>query len=141
MSDQRGLTDQQIHDLTDLIGRPYDEQNTAPGFHCWGLFCAVRAILGQEGLPEVPLPDMTLQGRVRALCDHPERGRWREVPDPVPGCAVLLGRCELPIHVGAYLDLDRGGVMHALPGVGVAFDTFQKLRASNWLHQSFHMPV
>jgi hypothetical protein len=141
MNNRPGLTDRQIHDLTRLIGRPYDDQNRAPGFHCWGLFCAVRAILGQEGLPEVPLPDMTLEGRARALRDHPERDRWREIRAAVTGCAVLMGRRALPTHVGAFLDLDGGGVIHALPGVGVSFDTFQKLKANNWLHQSFHLPI
>ncbi|MCV0426199.1 MAG: hypothetical protein K5905_12050 [Roseibium sp.] len=132
------LTADQVGRLSRLIGSPYDPENRAPGFHCWGAFCAVQEILGLAGLPDFVPDSVTLSARAKALGGHAERSRWIEIPEPVNGCAVLMGRQEVPIHVGCYLDLDGGGVLHATPGVGVAFETIPRLRLASWRCITFH---
>ncbi|CTQ53536.1 hypothetical protein LP7551_02060 [Roseibium album] len=135
-----GLSRGQVSRFSQLIGAPYDPENRGPGFHCWGAFCAAQEILGRCDLPEFVPENVTLAARGEALAGHPERDRWQEISKPVTGCAVLMGRQKLSIHVGCYLDLDGGGVLHATPQTGVAFDTFQRLRLASWRCITFHLP-
>lgn len=135
------LTADQVQRLSALIGAPYDAQNRAPGFHCWGAFVAAQEILGRQHLPEFVPDSVRLEARAAVLQDHPERSRWREIAGPETGCAVLMGRQKLAIHVGCYLELDGGGVLHATPQTGVAFDTFQRLRLASWRCITFHLPI
>ncbi|MCK7615174.1 hypothetical protein [Roseibium sediminicola] len=130
----------QIGQLSRMIGAPYDPENRSPGFHCWGAFCAAQEILGQSGLPDFVPESATLADRAKALRDHPERARWREIEEPVLGCAVLMAKQSVATHVGCWLDLDGGGVLHALPNIGVAFETLQKLRFAGWRCITFHLP-
>ncbi|MEE4012093.1 hypothetical protein V1T76_08540 [Roseibium sp. FZY0029] len=135
------LTADQIGRLSRLIGAPYDAQNRAPGYHCWGAFCAAQEILGHCGLPDFVPENVTLAARVKALRDHPERTRWREIEKPVMGCAVLMGRQEIATHVGCWLDLNGDAVLHATPETGVAFETLQILRLASWRCITFHLPI
>ncbi|SHN20219.1 hypothetical protein [Roseibium suaedae] len=131
----------QLEAFSRLIGAPYDPENRAPGFHCWGAFCAAQEILGRAGFPEFVPDSMTNRARIAALTGHPERGRWREIAAPEHGCAVLMGRSSLPIHIGCWLAIDGGGVLHAVPGPGVVFETLSRLRLASWRCITFHLPV
>ncbi|MBA5779535.1 hypothetical protein H2509_20585 [Stappia sp. F7233] len=127
--------------LQALIGSPYSNTDERPGYHCWGLFCEVQRILGRDGLPRIVLERMTAASQGDALLHHGERENWREIPAPVHGAAVMLGRSRLPIHIGAFVGIDGGGVLHATPKLGVVFETLETLRFAGWRYQTFLVPV
>lgn len=69
---------------------------------------------------------------VRSIDTNPERGRWAKTDSPSNGDAVLMAHCKYPSHVGLWLDVDGGGVLHCIRGEGVVFSTLSSLKVSGW---------
>jgi cell wall-associated NlpC family hydrolase len=105
-------------DVNRYIGLPWVSGGCGPdAFDCWGLLGWVqRQYFG------ICLPDLPVDADDRRLLYQTqiERGTWRLVDAPFHGCGVLLRGGDRP-HVGVYLQLDAGGVLHAQEGVGVIF--------------------
>ena len=49
---------------------------------------------------------------------HGERAMWSRIDWPEHGCAVIVHN---PLHIGTWLDMDGGGVLHCVKGVGVVY--------------------
>ena len=129
------ITPEQVAALQALVGAPYDTRDVRPGFHCWGLFREVQRILGRGDLPDYEIADMSARAQARAFAVAPERRRWSRVPAPVQGCAVLMGRRDVPIHIGCYLALGPlpgdTGILHAAKPA-VTFDSLTHLEFAGW---------
>lgn len=127
------------------VGKPY-----APGlaglgpdaYDCSGL---VRAVLRERAGIELPMvPDDIDRGDLRVLIrtlrDHGERANWVRVERPVDLAIVELSHGQHPHHVGIWLQIDGGGVLHALEGVGVIFSTRFSLGINGWRMLGFWVP-
>jgi hypothetical protein len=70
--------------------------------------------------------------RTQLYQSHPERGNWKEVQLPQPWALALMydktHEKEDVEHLGVYLDLDGGGVLHTDDPHGATFDTLFELR-------------
>jgi hypothetical protein len=66
-----------------------------------------------------------------------DTGAWRLIERPVHGSGVLLRGGDRP-HVGVYLDLDGGGVLHAQEGAGVIFTERSKLKKVGYPRASWY---
>ena len=122
-----------MHWAEELIGRPWQAGGRGPDvFDCWGLvrFCW-REQFGIE-VPEIPVDAADLRRVLDAFRDHPERQRWRLVAKPSGGDAVLMRQSRHPVHVGLWLEVDGGGVLHAAHGIGVAFQNPRDLDLQGW---------
>lgn len=93
--------------------------NGGPAWDCWAFFRAVQ--WNHFGI-EVPIvvPDDYDDGGglVRLMRGHAEGSRWAPVAAPMNGDGVVIHR---PLHVGTWLDVDGGGVLHCVRGIGVIF--------------------
>ena len=70
---------------------------------------------------------------VRALAgSHAEFRHWIEVEAPREGDAVQMSHSRHPHHVGVWVEVDGGGVLHCVEGAGVVFSTRKALRACGW---------
>ena len=128
-----------MHWAEDLIGRPWQAGGRGPdAFDCWGMvrFCW-REHFGIE-VPEIPVDAADLRRVLDAFRDHPERRRWRLVAEPREGDAVLMRQSRLPVHVGLWLDVDGGGVLHAARTIGVAFQRPGALDLQGWRIEGFY---
>jgi cell wall-associated NlpC family hydrolase len=97
-------------------------------FDCWGLLSWVQREHFGVFLPE----RSTDAAAMRAIYhDELDAGRWRIIQRPFHGCGVLLRAGDRP-HVGVYLRLDGGGVLHAMEGVGVTYTLRSQLRAMGY---------
>jgi len=106
--------------FSDYIGTPWEAGAQGPhAFDCMAFFRKVqRDHFGVE-VPVVIAPDYDdAMALADLFSDHPERQRWFQIPTPHHGCAVLIRR---PMHIGVWLDLDGGGVLHCARGAGVIF--------------------
>lgn len=122
-----------MHWAEELIGRPWQAGGRgSDAFDCWGLvrFCW-REQFGIE-VPEIPVDAADLRRVLDAFRDHPERRRWRLVTEPREGDAVLMRQSRHPVHVGLWLEVDGGGVLHAARGIGVAFQNPRDLHLQGW---------
>ena len=131
-----------LHWAYDYLGKPWVLGATGPdAYDCWGL---VRAVLTDRfgiDAPAVVMPDVEGLAVVREAMaqfqHHPELARWREVEAPQEGDAVLLSAALDPWHVGLWLSVDGGGVLHCVDGAGVIFTAPLALQAAGWRRLSY----
>ncbi|WP_186169785.1 NlpC/P60 family protein [Burkholderia gladioli] len=105
-------------DANRYINLPWESGAVGPdAFDCWGLLRWVQ--LHHFGIRLPALPALVEDRRLLYL-DEVNAGRWQPCTAPFHGCGVLLRGGDRP-HVGVWLDLDAGGVLHAQEGAGVIF--------------------
>lgn len=102
-------------------------------YDCWGLLMHCRSAYFSGGIPDVDFGEAA-----RGLYSHKMRsGQWEIVPYPKHGDGVLLRDGNDP-HVGIYLDLDGGGVLHAMERHGVVFSAMRDLNFLGYACPTFY---
>lgn len=105
---------------TQYIGTPWEAGAQGPhAYDCMGFF---RMVQGEHFGIDVPIIIAPDYDDPTALADlfgnHEEFSRWKRIDKPAHGDAV---RIHKPMHIGVWLDLDGGGVLHCVRGAGVVF--------------------
>lgn len=138
------------HWAAQYIGLPYRQDGEGPArgaeggtpdreswsFNCWSLFRVVQARHYGRTVPVIADPG-TAVGRARLFRRHPELRRWRRVSRPRDGDGVKMTCAESPLHVGVWLDVDGGGVLHCREE-GVTFQSPRLLRVSGVRIEGFY---
>jgi cell wall-associated NlpC family hydrolase len=126
-------TSQELHWASSYIGLPWVNGGQGPDeFDCWGFF---RFIQLRHFSIEVPAYDIDANDFRRVatkIMGSDERTKWESVSLPKNGCAVLMAHSKYPSHVGIWLDVDGGGVLHCVRGEGVVFSASSSLKNSGW---------
>ncbi len=127
----------------DYFGKPYVPGAEGPdSYDCWGLVRAVqRAQFGIDipALGQEIDRESALQVR-RAFRDSPERDNWVETAERIDGQPVFLYRSEAtwrndtPGHIGLWMDVNGGSVLHALRAAGVVVSDRAALHLDGWTH-------
>jgi len=126
------------HWAEQYIGLPWSGVGEGPdAFHCWAFVCLVQERHFQRMLPVIPNPE-DLFAIARDFRDHPERRRWDRVDVPIEGDCVLMRQARYPIHVGIWLDVDGGGVVHCSQEAGVAFQKVSALATNGWRIEGYY---
>ena len=127
------------HWANQYIGLPWVAGARGPdAYDCWGLFLAVQRCHFAHDLPEIPVSADDLRAVLGAFRDHPERQRWQKVECVKAGDAVLLRQSRHPVHVGVWLDVDGGGVLHAVKDAGVVYQKLPELLLHGWRIEGFY---
>jgi cell wall-associated NlpC family hydrolase len=87
----------------------------SPDCDCWGFFCLVQREQFGRDLPVIPLADYRLRAKSAVIAGHPERANWREIPadEAQEGDGLLMVTGRLDAHVGIWIDVDGGRVLHS----------------------------
>jgi hypothetical protein len=115
------------------VGKPHREGADGPGsFDCWGLTrCAQREIFGRD----LPLLDPACRAdpaaMVAAVAEAAIRSDWPPIKGPVHGAIITMVRGR-EHHIGVFLTIDFGGLLHSTVQAGVAFDQLVLLPAQGW---------
>jgi hypothetical protein len=109
-----------MSNFAQYIGTPWQAGAQGPeAFDCMAFFRHIQRRHFGVAVPQVIAPDYD---DATALADlmstHPERQRWLRIEKPAHGCAAIVHR---PMHIGVWLDVDGGGVLHCVRGAGVVF--------------------
>lgn len=127
--------------IAELIGKPYLVGTKGPDkFDCWGLAQYVQRKLFDRNMPTIDQPptDNSPKTMMRFIRDHEARRQWKRIDEPKHGSLVEMSRSNLPFHIGVYLDIDRGGVLHCAQGIGVGFDPLILLPNAGWRGLTYH---
>lgn len=126
-----------MHWAFDYIGQPW-----VAGTHdCWGFFRRVQAERFGRVLPAIEPDSYRSLHCARAFAGNPERDHWQPTATPAEGDAVLLAHARHPSHVGLWIEVDGGGVLHCLQRAGVVFQTVKSLKAQGWGHLEYYRHV
>ncbi len=127
-----------MHWAESYIGIPWSATGVGPDtFHCWAFVRHIQEKHFGRVLPGIPNPEDVLS-IARGFRDHPERRRWKRVEVAIEGDCVLMRQARYPIHVGVWLDVDGGGVLHCSQEAGVAFQSLTSLALNGWRTEGFY---
>lgn len=116
--------------VNELVGTPYGEDSFGPtSFNCWGLLHYVQRHYFYVSMPVAPMGDA--DACVQMFVEHMHSGKWTPIATPVHGSGALLREGTEP-HVGIYLDIDGGGILHAVRGPGVIWTPIHKLKKAGY---------
>lgn len=125
--------------INELIGLPWVVGAEGPdAYDCWGLARTVQREMFQREMPRISEPPVDVRSLVKFVREHRARTQWREVPGPVHGGLVEMAHGRHPFHIGVYLDIDGGGILHSVNPAGVCWDLEITLRASGWRRFTYH---
>jgi cell wall-associated NlpC family hydrolase len=121
------------------IGKPWCVAADGPdAFDCWGLVVDIQRQHYGRTLEIIPVEQDNLRQLIRTIETHPVRQDWQPTNTPNEGDVVLLRQSRHPIHVGVWLDVDGGGVLHAERQSGVVFQEQHSLSLSGWKIEGFY---
>jgi cell wall-associated NlpC family hydrolase len=116
------------------IGKPWTAGGDGPGaYDCLGLVRGVYRERCAMDIPRVHVDAHSLLSCARAFLDYGStRAHFERVATPADLDILQLSHGSAPHHVGIWLDIDGGGLLSALEGVGVVFQSRAALRAGGW---------
>ena len=117
-----------MHWAAGYIGKGWQAGAAGPdAFDCRTLFLKIQR--DHFGRPLSPiLTDATdTRAVLAAFRALPGRAAWRPTDAPHEGDAVLMRQSHRPCHIGVWLGVDGGGILHAVRGAGVVFQGRQAL--------------
>ena len=119
-----------------VMHAPYEAGAVGPNaFDCWGLARDCQLRLFGRALPIVGHEDVQ---EVLKIVSQPEvRAIWPEIAAPVHGALVVLKNTQRR-HIGTWLMLDGGGLLHTVEKAGVRFDSLLMLHNQGWAGIRFH---
>lgn len=94
------------------------EQGLNTGFNCWGL---MRAFLQEALGKDVAAIDVDFTNKQQVATEADRqmaRGCWQQIPFPEPFCVVQMTHATIAHHVGVWVPVNRGGVLHTTTGTG-----------------------
>lgn len=122
------------HWAAQLAGKPWAKGAAGPdAFSCWGLLRYCMAEVYGKPIPEIDEVDETsIRSIFRAFRTSEHWDGWHQVDKPADGDAVLMSHGLHPHHIGIWLDIDGGGVLHAVEKIGVLFSSPAGLKRNGW---------
>lgn len=118
-----------MHWAFEYLGRPW----IAKVHECGHFFVDVQRERFGVVSQVIDADSLSVLSCVRALSGHhPELLNWVEVEVPEEGDAVQMSHSRHPHHIGVWVDVDGGGVLHCVEGPGVVFSTRKSLKAHGW---------
>lgn len=134
------MTVEELLFIASLMGKPHVPGAEGPdAYDCWGVAKTVQRELFHRELPSIKAPPTDIRMLVAFVREHMARDQWKVAEiDRQNGQLVELAHGKHPFHIGVYLDIDGGGILHSLAGIGVAFDRPIVLTASGWRKFIYH---
>ncbi len=127
------------HWAMDYIGKPWVVASDGPeAYDCWGLIVAIHKRLYGRALEIIPVEENNLRQLIKTINASPERANWDVVHNPIEGDIALMRQSRHPIHVGIWLDIDGGGMLHSMQGAGVVFQNLNSLALSGWKIENYY---
>lgn len=120
------------HWVNEYIGKSWERGAKGPDqFDCLGLVQHVQAVHYGVTIPGVTCGKNMLS-IIRAIMNANNLPGFKREKTPKEGDVVKLYRHEFPDHIGIWVDVDGGGVLHSSQKNGVTFDSPFLLKSMGW---------
>lgn len=122
-----------MHWAIQYLGVPWENGAQGPAaYDCWNFFRHVQRTHYGLDIAPIFVDADDLRQVLAHFSQSNERQHWLKTLQPVEGNAVLMYQSKYPSHVGVWLDVDGGGVLHCVRGAGVVFSDKSSLQLSGW---------
>ncbi len=121
------------HWVNSYMNKGWAAGATGPdNYDCYQLVREVQRAKFGVDMPVIDVNGKSLLAVIRAMKNDVANLDWLEINRPEDGCLVKLFKSENPDHVGVFLAVEDGGVLHCSQGIGVSFDSVFQLKALGW---------
>ena len=121
------------------IGKPFSRGASGPDtFDCKGLVWHAKLELFDEVLPPLGFDPHNIRNIIRTVQTEIAKPIWEEQSTPAHGTVVTLSHSVRGHHVGVWLEIDGGGLLHALENAGVRFQRMIELKLDGWSHFRYY---
>lgn len=125
-----------VEQMNEYIGIPWKKDGNGPdAYNCWTFLAHMQRVHFGVEMPLVTPGDAAGSAAVHEA--RLRSGEWVIVKQPKHGDGCLLKGGMSP-HVGLYLDIENGGVLHCMEGAGVVFTPFNDLSRSGYARAIFY---
>jgi len=108
------------------IGLPWSTEE----YDCMSFVRKIQADHFDIEMPVISIPDYDdVRGLVGLMNGHAENQNWFPIQIPMHGDLVLI---RTPMHLGIWINVDGGGVLHCVRGAGVVYT-----KDSHWSTSGF----
>jgi cell wall-associated NlpC family hydrolase len=112
-----------MHWSNKYLGLPWVIAARGPfAYDCWGLVQAVYINEFGINLPTYPGIEFETKLALAKLVEQEvtkAESRWKVEPTPIDGCVVAMSSHKAIHHVGVFIDVDGGLILHTQKGTGV----------------------
>lgn len=116
------------HWAAQYIGLPWAKGGEGPHeYNCWNFFRLVQRVHFGREIGPVQADEDVPREYIEAFRTHPDRADWVEVDRPRQGDGVEVWHLRYPWHIGVWVDVDGGGLLHCVRGMGVIFSRAHEL--------------
>lgn len=127
------LSQANLHWAFQYIGLPWVNGAQGPNsFDCWSFLRFIQEKHYGINVPIIDVDADNWRQVVKNFTHNEERQHWVAAVVPKDGDAVLMRHSKYPSHVGVWLDVDGGGVLHCVRGEGVVFTSMTALKFAGW---------
>lgn len=130
-----------MHWITKYLNKPWVSGGRGPeAFDCWGLVAWIQKEHYGRELEPYNGVDAHDWRRVAVLIDGAShQSEWQKIDKPVDGCIVAMAQGRIFHHVGVFLEMDGGYVLHAAKGQPVVAQRVHILRQLGWRRIEFYL--
>lgn len=129
--------------LNDVVGKSWKAYATGPeNFDCWGVvFYGFKQKFGINLNRHLEVQSMNPIAFHKVVSKEIKTGNWVQINQPEDGCLVLMSASRLWHHVGLWLNVNGGRLLHSREGVGVSLDGKHVLNSFNAVEYWKYVPV
>ena len=103
-----------------FLGRKWSPDGKGPThFNCYNLCRAVYRDVWGIDIPEVNVNARDVANVVRGFRNASDIPCWERIEQPLHGDAVVFAQRLAPVHMGLWLELNGGVILHAAERLGV----------------------
>ena len=124
-----------MHWSANYLGVPW----VAGESDCWAFFRQVQAERFGRLVPAVPDYAGDIRQAAHLLSHHDERQRWQPTETPREGDGALMGKGRRPTHVGLYVSVGAGAILHC-DSSGSVLESVSSLRLNGWNLFGYYTP-
>jgi len=129
--------------VSEYVGLPWVAYATGPdAYDCWGL--VVKVMQEHYGRSLARHLETTTNDRRaihRTVAVEIATGQWEKLEAPKDASIVLLSLSKKFHHIGIWLDIDGGLLLHSFEGSGVCLSSYSQLVDSGFKRIEFWQKV
>lgn len=125
-----------MSDWGKYIGIPWENGAQGPdAYDCWSFFRDMQRTHFERELPIISVNANSIKTVISEFQSNDEYTNWEQVEmfsQLEGGDAVLMSQSRYPSHVGIWIEVDGGGVLHCVQGSGVIFSSAVGIGRDGW---------
>lgn len=135
------MYEKEVDFVLKYLGTPYKIGTQGPEyFDCWGWVRFANKQLWGRDIPWIDMSQQSPGEFIKRGYEYRRQMDWVVMDNPIHSCLVEMSHRLHAHHVGVFLDIDGGQVVHAIQGNGLICDALLTLPACGWHPIRFDMP-